>query len=721
MMRHIFVIFLVVIIVGTLCGCTIEKYALLDLYSYGEHDKRVSFTKNEFLKTYDFPVGIELNSKYADLLKGGKLAYIDTVTEYPAYDINQIPWEIQFSAAPATCQLMLQSLSPAVILALDYDYNGSVESLEYSAKFIESYLEYINDYERHTEYTWNDHGVALRAENLIYCLLVYEESGKISENLMEDIKMFIAENAIWLTQTENYTEKHNHGIFQDRALIYSAYFLDNYRKEEWIALAKERLQQQMDFAYSGEMVNVENSYSYAIISMELFHDIASFLACNGDMFGKTLSSRIEEQYDFLAYLLKPNGYYAQTGDSHKGYLLDTNPEYADMDTILAYAMTNGQKGTVPNSNSKIFPESGYYAYREKWKGEDVKDATWLLFRAGYLSYAHKHGDDLSFSLYTKGKDVFIDPGYYNYSFNDPITAHLRSAKGHNTLIVDGESYPFLTLEYREKVGIYDYKLGNDYDYVLGFQDIYPGVSMERHLYNLGDAFIVFDDILSSEEHTYSQLFQCSEDTRIVKAEGDEVLLEILGTKYYVRIVQLRDRPQLTVYNGNDKNEEGYGVASYLQNQYYCINTLKFDYTAKNAQFVTLITIEDENGKIQNIEKIGYDDETGVFAIDGEKDYTIAIQHSNRDRVTQTAICKVDYEIKGNTFVFTNNTEVSPNVTCEYAWYVYDLNNKVIEKKMYSTDNTFTYTFPDNKDYSIGAFLLDENGVKRKETIQIELP
>ncbi len=68
--------------------------------------------------------------------------------------------------------------------------------------------------------------------------------------------------------------------------------------------------------------------------------------------------------------------------------------------------------------------------RNYWGMEDTDPAaaTWTMFKAGYLSKTHKHADDLSFMLYSKGYDIFVDPGWYNYISGSKYKDYFRFCK-----------------------------------------------------------------------------------------------------------------------------------------------------------------------------------------------------------------------------------------------------------------------------------------------------
>ena len=97
--------------------------------------------------------------------------------------------------------------------------------------------------------------------------------------------------------------------------------------------------------------------------------------------------------------------------------------------------------------------------------DETKIAEFLakgLNESGYLSSTHKHADDLSFVLYTKGHDIFIDPGMFNYMTGNEVHDYLISALAHNTVTVDELTYS-VSMSNSSKVGLYEYKKEDGYE------------------------------------------------------------------------------------------------------------------------------------------------------------------------------------------------------------------------------------------------------------------
>lgn len=167
--------------------------------------------------------------------------------------------------------------------------------------------------------------------------------------------------------------------------------------------------------------------------------------------------------------------------------------------------------------SAFYPKSGYY-YRNHANGDG---AIWCSFRAGYSSKTHKHADDCSFQLYALGQDIFVDSGMYNYMTGNVYRDYMVSSKAHNSIIVDGNSYS-VTAENSSKTGILKTAQTDEYDEILGFLDMYDGVSIDRHFYNFKGTIVLHDDIQSKEIHNYEQLFHLYPGIRILEQSNSEV-------------------------------------------------------------------------------------------------------------------------------------------------------------------------------------------------------
>lgn len=581
---------------------------------------------------------------------------------------ESIDWGILYSDSPNSFQLYLQSLAPIVILSNGYIQTDNKACIELAYHIIKSWDQYRQT-DQDNSFIWYDHGTAMRTESLIYFYIVgYRELNILQKNYICNL---IRENAEWLYDNDNYYYNHNHGIFEDEALLYAYYFNDSVI-DAWKERAEERLQTQIDYAFNKDGVHVENSPAYQMGVMVLLKDISLLLQAQGNPFSENIEGVLRESTHFMTYVTKPNGICASIGDSLTGSATTKKDTSVSLfgDEEYLYSATQGEQGVRP-AETKAFFDSGYYIYRKNWDRDDFLNTTWSLFKSGYCSQTHKHADDNSILLYSKGYDLLVDPGYYNYMTGNVYSDYFRSSSAHNTVIVDGKTYS-VTSANSTKCGIYDYEEFENYDHIVGFNDEYDGVQWDRHYYNLGDCIIVFDDIVSEESHIYSQLFHLSEHCTLVEYDGSSCLFAIESSGYFVRISQVGAHGINELIKGDEKST--YGHISKELNQIDSIYTLKNDVEGTNVQYVTIITIEDVDGKIEDLESLDYDSGTNriVFTRSDSKVY---IPLASRPRFSSDT---VNIKKEGdNTFLFENTAELKG---CLYCWYVIDADSAKVEYK-----------------------------------------
>lgn len=687
------------------------------------------FSSKEYNYSYNLGKEDIVIEKANDICNGKMWVEPSLGEEAFVYNLEQIDWDINFSSSPNTYQLYLQALNPIMYLTQAYYFTEKDEYLDYARLLIESWIEYKNTPGSDSNvYLWYDHGTAIRTDNLIFFLLAYTEAGKLDDSFHKTMVSLLQEHGAHLSSKKEYFANHNHGIYQDQALIYLAYFLNDNSKQKWLELAQERIIAQEDYAFTKEKVHVENSPGYQIGVVDLFYTTAQFLQNMNSKFGNELYEDAIESLEFMAWITKPNGVIAEVGDTNGvlnyGSVINTSSmKYNNQHYI--YSQLKGNDGKQPLTNSFVYPLSGYYFGRTSWEKKDFEQATWTMFKAGYSSKTHKHADDISFMLYSKGHDIFVDTGWYNYMYGSKERDYFTSARAHNTVIVDGKTYS-PTVENSDKTGFFEYKLDLPYDYILAYNNMYDEVEIDRHFYYLDNAIILYDDIVSEGEHTYSQLFHLSEYMQIEYQANNEVLLSIEDTDYKVRIRQFTDDVTLHVINGSDKNAE-YGYISHYMNHLDTINTLKFDKQGSDTSYITVITIEDSTGNVK-IDRLGetihYDD---IIYNDVESALTISLSKiihiplSKRERPNFEHIV-VTCDKKQLVIDVNHNLEdgiTSEFATSEmwnYAYYLINYDTGDIQKTDYSRSLKAVITANEEAVYLLKGYIKTTNGVQRVSKI-----
>ncbi len=103
------------------------------------------------------------------------------------------------------------------------------------------------------------------------------------------------------------------------------------------------------------------------------------------------------------------------------------------DPAWRFIVSNYKEGEPPESTSYAFPWAGYYIMRESW----TPDSRYLVFDGGFYGAGHQHEDKLHFLIHAHGRSMITDPGIYSYR-RDPYERYFRSARAHNTIIVDAK-------------------------------------------------------------------------------------------------------------------------------------------------------------------------------------------------------------------------------------------------------------------------------------------
>ena len=539
---------------------------------------------------------------YAKQMVDNQSLYVcDSMPPYALED-GGINWNKQDVDSPSTFQLYLHGLSPIQVLAYAYQRTGERQYLDFAWDIVLSWLKFNSDPERVKENKrcWMDHTVALRAESLLYFIQVALDTHLDKADFRVRMNDLLSTHCTHLADDSHYTQNHNHGIIQDEALLHVAYFVRDNRSKAWIEHATRRLTEQKAYAFNKELVHVENSPGYNIAVVKIFDVISKFLSSMDNPVAQTFRNEVTGMAEFLAWAYEPNGLMASIGDTFSSLKLSRkSKDFAEWgNRRLAFATSIGDEA-LPNGErsktSKYYPETGYYFFRSNWETNEAINATWKMFKSGYSSRTHKHADDLSFMLYGKGYEIFTDPGMYNYMYGDRFREYFTSASAHNTITVDEQSYS-VTEEKHGNVGMLSCVTNGLFEVVTAFNDMYPGVSIDRQFISSGDLTILYDDIVSSGAlHRYRQLFHLSERMTIMDSSDEMVLMAITNSGYCVRIRQMTPTA-MSIHHGDDVPPL-YGHISRTMDVVNDSDTLVFERNGVSLEYVTVITIEDSMGNV----------------------------------------------------------------------------------------------------------------------------
>ena len=503
------------------------------------------------------------------------------------YFIDNMQWDnLHITKNHNTFLLYFYGLRGICILAHCFRHTKNNKYINCAIKILYSYYKYINSDLFKNRMLYNDHALAERIENIIYLYACIKISN-IKININEDIIYFLINDAIQkLLDPKIYQKNHNHGLIADKALLIGIYFIGN--QDDKINFIINRLHEQIKYGFNIDGIHKENSFDYHLSMLNLL--IGCQQALN-EMNYKNIKFDfyINNAKKYCIYALKPNSARPLFGDS-KGWKDKLPPKinsYADKE--LDYILSYGEKGNKPTELSIIFP-SGYLFFRQHFEHKDFNQSTWLSLRCGYTTRIHKHRDDLSLCLYSKGIDIFIDPGMYNFIYRHPMRDYMESMAAHTTVGIKNNQYSIASGNGRKFKILYK-KNTELYDYAICSSHVYRNTSIYRHLYYVKkyNIIIIHDEIFSLDNHTFVQYFHLGPELNIYK-NNDIYILHDNQNKCKIYMSQIVPTDSSRILFANKTKPWSY-ISTGFSN---VMPTYSIEYTqsGNKIDFITCVDIRD---------------------------------------------------------------------------------------------------------------------------------
>ena len=354
------------------------------------------------------------------------------------------------------------------------------------------------------EYSWGDHTTANRAVNICAFLDTCREKDLGDDGWTAMVTRSLASHAVFLSTEAHYTFQHNHGIFQDFALMVIATHLTPADKTAaWLDLARERMARQLSETFSAGGIHLENSPDYHIAITELLARVAHYADATGAELPDRLRPILASARSAIADFVMPNGDVAPVGDSPRGRNRQAVAETAPGPFV-------------------VFGGAGYGIMR---------DDLYVFFAASHNARGHKHRDDLSVVVGDEVGLILTDAGFLNYDTDDPRQHYTTSWDAHNVVTFDSEPPQELSL----RCGIDAFGRTDDYLYVTGRSERRGGTLRRSVLYDLQRDWIVIVDrgtSASGQPLQWRRLFHFEPDTTASASAGGAVALETPSGKSY---------------------------------------------------------------------------------------------------------------------------------------------------------------------------------------------
>lgn len=445
----------------------------------------------------------------------------------------------------------------------------------------------VISYDKHKDtMAYHDETTAMRMEYFLSLLVngIKNLDEKEIEMIIKEIK-FMAE---LLASDEFHTEKTNHGMFQDLALLKYAIIMKNdIKSEKYIRIANTRLKEYFDFVYTSEGVHKEHSPAYhMMVSANLKRYLNLLKAVNlQSNLSSDINMLLKKAEEYIIYITRPDGCIPNISDTEKKRLDSIYPNLFSSQQYK-FALTSGKEGKPPSEKSKVFKESGYAIFRDDWSKKEK--AAQVIFTAAYHAGYHKHTDDLNVLFYDE-EDILVESGPNGYNYKDPFTKYAYSSRSHNTLTVVNKQLPRTDGKF-DKVKILDYKLCDEYSEVIGENDRYEDVNHKRKVifYNDTKVLEIEDYIESNVENLYELNWNFANHLDL-KIDGD--LVKIFRGNEEIGLVKIfSNKPfKIQIFKGVEKNGiKGWGFSKMESKE--PIPNLTVTFNSRNAKFNTQIIL-----------------------------------------------------------------------------------------------------------------------------------
>jgi len=428
-------------------------------------------------------------------------------------------WRLQINS--------LRPLDPALLMGGP----GINEHFDFALVFLLKWIACDERYGSVGGMRWNDMATGNRALRLAY---IYQNI-KLQDYSPDSVSL-VRESVLKhfkVMMQPHFIRDSNHGLFAAHGLMALAVaYKGSSIASEARRLANRRFEVLVNNQFDDEGVHIENSPEYHFF---VYNAIMGFL--DTGWYGiKDMRSKFEAIQEAGCWLVWPNLCTVPAGDSFPSVVSNAwiMHKMNHLDSICERYFLDSGKGYL----IKEFSTSGYTIIRSPFSTHH-EDSSMLFCLSAFNNNSHRHSDDLSFQLFEKGKEVFIDPGKYSYDHQHAVRKMIISTRAHNCLEIDGRDYSRRAGP--DFYGATTYESArtlisqHPWGFTIRFSRRWESVTTDhlRHLlYHPGEFLIVIDILKSTEERTFRQWFHLNEEFQecrmvedtLLSAEGDDLHL-----------------------------------------------------------------------------------------------------------------------------------------------------------------------------------------------------
>ena len=354
--------------------------------------------------------------------------------------------------------------------------------------------------------------------------------------------------------TSLFSSPNTHLIGEAAALfIAGLVFQDRTRPAVWFRRAAALLTEAAEKQVLDDGVYGELSSCYHCYALDFYLQATVLAEQNGFHFPEPVPHKMRGMLQFLMHLTRPDGTLPSLGDDDGGraLALDKRDYRSFQDGLClgailyrrgdfkhqagafceealwmlgtdAWEVYRNLESREPAESQAYYASAGYVVQRSGWGPLDSH----LVFDCGglgMLTGAHAHADALSVTLFSRGRELLVDPGTFVYNCAPEWRNYFRSTPAHNTVTID-------ELDQAEQGGSFHWKtricsraaqdftspgiqyLEAEHD---GYRRLPEGVIHRRRLlYVPPDSWIVVDDFRGSGEHRFDFHYHFAPDVEV---------------------------------------------------------------------------------------------------------------------------------------------------------------------------------------------------------------
>ena len=295
--------------------------------------------------------------------------------------------------------------------------------------------------------------VAIRAINWMYSLTLISSSRYFTDEFAVEVYHSLYQHLFFINHNlEKCIPYSNNHYFSDIVgqLFLSQLFFSTRRGKKTLKHAIKEFCHEIQLQFLPSGVNYERSISYHRLMSELALFSYYMLLRTGHKLPECLPEKLSKILGYINQYIMKNGCSPLVSDNDDGrllplvpvsfmkhgYLIESNSIESRVASFgcqcLSIAYENNKSCIHHDANLAILKKDGMYLYIScfhRWRYDKLTGK--------YIS-THLHNDLLSFVWADGDTPIIVDPGAYCYTSDIQTWKSFRTAKKHNTIVVDNE-------------------------------------------------------------------------------------------------------------------------------------------------------------------------------------------------------------------------------------------------------------------------------------------